>query len=211
MRKLSRPITELKPEYDVIVIGSGYGGSIAASRFSRAGLKVCLLEKGKEFQPGDYPDTLAEAEKEMQINADKREAQKNGLYDFHISENTTVSIKPKERVLEEKSWPEAIRNDMPSLEEGYERAREMLKPTPYPVDKNGYIELAKSRAMKTSAEYMKQPFGYLDINVNFQEGVNHVGIEQHKCNNCGDCVTGCNHSAKNTLIMNYLPDAVNHG
>ncbi|HEY6978101.1 MAG TPA: FAD-binding protein, partial [Chitinophagaceae bacterium] len=166
MRKLSRPITELKPEYDVIVIGSGYGGSIAASRFSRAGLKVCLLEKGKEFQPGDYPDTLAEAEKEMQINADKREAKKNGLYDFHISENITVfkgcglggtslvnanvSIKPEERVFEDQCWPSAIRNDTPSLEEGYERAREMLKPTPYPVNKNGYIELAKSRAMKTS-------------------------------------------------------------
>jgi len=163
----------------------------------------------------------------MQINADKHEAQKNGLYDFHISENITVfkgcglggtslvnanvSIKPEERVFADECWPSAIRNDMQRLEEGYERAREMLKPTPFPVDKNGYKELAKSRAMKTSAEYMKQPFNYVDINVNFQEGINHVGIEQHKCNNCGYCVTGCNHSAKNTLIMNYLPDAVNHG
>ena len=63
MNKLSRPITNLKPEYDVVVIGSGYGGSIAASRFSRAGLQVCLLERGKEFQPGDYPATLGEAER----------------------------------------------------------------------------------------------------------------------------------------------------
>ena len=76
MDKLSQSITDLKPEYDVIVIGSGYGGSVAASRFSRAGLKVCILEKGKEFQPGDYPATLGEAQKEMQINADQREAQK---------------------------------------------------------------------------------------------------------------------------------------
>jgi len=49
------------------------------------------------------------------------------------------------------------------------------------------------------------------INVNFTvEGPNHVGVEQHKCANCGDCVTGCNYAAKNTLIMNYMPDAVNH-
>src|SRR6185503_20273343 len=90
MRKLSKPITELKPEYDVIVVGSGYGASIAASRFSRTGLKVCMLEKGKEFQPGDYPDTIPEAQKELQISADNREAHKNGLYEFHISENNTV-------------------------------------------------------------------------------------------------------------------------
>src|SRR6476660_6499646 len=164
MRKLSRPITELKPEYDVIVIGSGYGGSIAASRFSRAGLKVCLLEKGKEFQPGDYPDTLAEAEKEMQINADKREAQKNGLYDFHISENITVfkgcglggtslvnanvAIRPEPRVFEDARWPANLRNNMQSLDEGYQRATEMLKPSPYPANSNGYPELEKSKAMK---------------------------------------------------------------
>ncbi len=90
MRKLSRPIGQLKPEYDVIVIGSGYGGSIAASRFSRAGLKVCLLEKGKEFQPGDYPYTLAEAAKEMQINADVHHAKNNCLYNFHIGKDITV-------------------------------------------------------------------------------------------------------------------------
>ncbi len=227
MDKLSRPITHLKPEYDVIVIGSGYGGSIAASRFSRAGLKVCLLEKGKEFQPGDYPATIEEATKEMQINADRREAEKNGLYDLHISENISVfkgcglggtslvnanvSIKPEERVLQDKRWPSALRNDRAGLDEGYERAREMLKPTPYPANKNGYPELAKAKAMQLAAAKNQQPFQYADINVCFETGLNHVGVEQHQCINCGDCVTGCNHHAKNTLIMNYLPDAVNHG
>jgi cholesterol oxidase len=227
MKRLSKPITALKPTYDVIVIGSGYGGSIAASRFSRAGLKVCLLEKGKEFQPGEYPDTLAEAEKEMQINADRREAKSNGLYDLHISENISVfkgcglggtslvnanvSIKPEDRVLDDKRWPSAIHNDKQSLADAYDRTFEMLKPSPYPVNKNGYPELEKTKAMRLAAEKMNQPFRYLDINVNFEDKVNHVGVEQQKCNNCGDCVTGCNYSAKNTLIMNYLPDAVNHG
>ena len=67
--------------------------------------------------------------------------------------------------------------------------------------------------MKASAAAMNEAYRYLDINVNFEydNQPNHVGIEQKKCNNCGDCVTGCNHHAKNTLIMNYLPDAVNHG
>jgi len=42
-------------------------------------------------------------------------------------------------------------------------------------------------------------------------GLNHVGVEQPPCTNCGDCVSGCNYGAKNTTRMNYLPDAWNHG
>ena len=71
MNRLSKPITELQPEYDVVVVGSGYGGSIAASRMSRINKKVCLLEKGKEFLPGEFPSNLLEASGEMQLNKGK--------------------------------------------------------------------------------------------------------------------------------------------
>src|SRR6185295_3202192 len=116
------------------------------------------------------------------------------------------------RVFEDPHWPGAIRNDMQSLQEGYARAKEMLKPSPYPEGKKNYPELAKAKAQKKTAAMMDKPFEYTNINVNFDvDGANHVGIEQKPCCNCGDCVTGCNYAAKNTLIMNYLPDAVNHG
>ena len=55
------------------------------------------------------------------------------------------------------------------------------------------------------------PFRLTPINVTFRAGVNPVGVHQDACNGCGDCVTGCNFGAKNTLLMNYLPDAVAHG
>ena len=85
----------------------------------------------------------------------------------------------------------------------------MLKPAPYPEDS---AELPKLRALEKSASHLSQKFYRVPINVNFTlEGTNHVGVEQHKCTCCGDCVTGCNYAAKNTLIMNYLPDAWNHG
>src|SRR4029077_17962249 len=48
-------------------------------------------------------------------------------------------------------------------------------------------------------------------NVAFEDGPNYAGIEQKKCSNCGDCVSGCNVGAKRTLLVNYLPDAVRHG
>ncbi len=230
MKRLSKPITAIQSHYPFVIIGSGYGGSIAASRLSRAGLKVCLLEKGKEFRPGEYPWDLDDAAKEMQVNRNKNQiGNKTGLYEFYKGKemtvfkgcglggtsnvNANVSIEPEPRVFEDVRWPAAIRNEMQSLKDGYELARKMLKPSPYPEGKTGYPELAKTSGMKTSAAAMKEEFRYLDINVNFEydNQLNHVGVEQHKCNNCGDCVTGCNHHAKNTLIMNYLPDAVNHG
>src|SRR5204863_8836470 len=56
-----------------------------------------------------------------------------------------------------------------------------------------------------------RPFYRPPINVTFTEGTNHVGVAQHPCVNCGDCVSGCNYAAKNTVLMNYLPDATNFG
>lgn len=46
--RISRPVELLRPEYDVVVIGSGYGGGVAASRMARGGQSVCLLELGRE-------------------------------------------------------------------------------------------------------------------------------------------------------------------
>ena len=46
--RLSMPVELMRHEYDVVVVGSGYGGAVAASRMARAGQSVCLLELGKE-------------------------------------------------------------------------------------------------------------------------------------------------------------------
>lgn len=227
MTQLSSPLSDIQPFYDVLVIGSGYGGSIAASRLSRAGLKVGLLEKGKEFQPGQYPADVAEACEEMQVHAPDKAAVSNGLYEFHVGPdisvfkgcglggtslvNANVSIVPEDRVFQDARWPKAIREAMDGLRQGYDRARAMLEPAQYPEGAPGYPELAKAKAMKTSAAAMGFPFVYPDINVTFADRVNKSGVSQGACKNCGDCVTGCNHGAKNTLLMNYLPDAFNHG
>lgn len=228
MKKLSKSLSELKSHYDFIVIGSGYGGSIAASRMSRLGKSVCLFEKGKEFLPGQFPKTLKEAALEMNMRNGKNSDSKNGLYEFNFGNginvfkgcglggtslvNANVSIKPEPRVMAQKEWPTALREDLESFEEGLQRAWEMLQPNPYPENQNGYPVLKKTEAMRISANRMDEEFRLLDINVTFEDKeVNHVGIHQPKCCNCGDCVTGCNVGAKNTTAMNYLPDAFNHG
>ncbi len=59
--RLSRPVELMRSSYDCVVIGSGYGGGVAASRMARAGESVCVLERGKERWPGEYPDQAGDA------------------------------------------------------------------------------------------------------------------------------------------------------
>ncbi|MFN6572653.1 GMC family oxidoreductase [Dendronalium sp. ChiSLP03b] len=226
MTRLSNPIEDIKSHYKVVVIGSGYGGGIAASRLSRAGQQVCVLERGKEFQPGEYPNTDVNAVGEIQVDLPgKHIGSRTGLYDFRVNQdinvfmgcglggtslvNANVSLQAEPRVFEDPRWPKELQNDVDTLlAEGYRRAEEMLKPNSYPEDSPA---LPKLQALEKSSKYLNEKFYRPPINVTFKDGVNHVGVEQKKCNFCGDCVSGCNHGAKNTTLMNYLPDAKNHG
>ena len=226
MSRLSIPIHRIKDRYDVVVVGSGYGASIAASRLARAGRSVCVLERGKEFRPGEYPDTGPEAAAETQVDLKGQHlGSATGLLDFRVNDdlnvlvgcglggtsliNANVSLRAEPRVFEDSRWPQGIRDDLSEgVEAGYDRAADMLKPVPYP---DHFPKLAKLEAQEKSAAYMGKTFYRPPINVTFEDGVNHVGVRQQACKLVGDCVSGCNYSAKNTLIMNYLPDAVNHG
>lgn len=63
--RLSKPVELLRSSYDVVVIGSGYGGGVAASRMARTGQSVCVLERGREKWPGEYPTGSLESMKEV--------------------------------------------------------------------------------------------------------------------------------------------------
>jgi cholesterol oxidase len=228
MSRLSTPIENIRDRYTVVVVGSGYGGAITASRLARAGQSVCLLERGREHQPGEYPDTEAEAVREFQMDAaDGHIGPKTALYDLRINGdvnvflgcglggtslvNANVAMRADKRVFHDPRWPRDLRDDLPTrMEEGYRLAEQMLKPTPLPPE----FRPAKLLAQEKSAAAMNAPVYRTHINVNFaklEDDINHVGVKQLPCIMCGDCVTGCNHSAKNTVLMNYLPDASNHG
>ncbi|XP_035684275.1 uncharacterized protein LOC118421217 [Branchiostoma floridae] len=242
--RLSSPnLAEVRPYYNVVVIGSGYGGSIAASRAARAGVSVCVLERGKELQPGEYPDTLSEASKETQVEIntgnsalDGKHGDPTDLVDVIINKevsvvqgcglgggsliNANVGLDCDPRVFEDKTWPKAFRDDLEALN-GVDRehAWQMLKPTPYPhnypqLPKMGQLEKAAKAIAKEvyDIEDLDKVFYRPPLYVNFEEtDSNHVGVPQAACNGCGNCCSGCNYGAKNTLIMNYLPDARNHG
>ncbi len=193
---------------------------------ARAGQQVCVLERGKEFQPGEYPNNLKSALSELQADLpDRHRGSPTGLYDLRLNKginvflgcglggtslvNANVSLRAEPRIFDDHKWPPELRDDSKGrLEDGYRRAEEMLKPTPYPTD---FPTLPKLRALERSATHLNERFYRPPINVTFKDGPNHVGVQQQACKLCGDCISGCNYGAKNTVLMNYLPDAKNHG
>ncbi len=226
MDRISSPIGQLQARYDVVVIGSGYGGGISASRLARAGKKVCVLERGLERLPGEYPDTFFEVCEAFRVDTpDFSVGADTALVNYQVGPNMDVvygsglggsslinagaAIRPDPRVFDDARWPAALRgaNSQPlyALMDEVER---MLGSTAYPEN---FPTPAKLTALQNAATALKQNFVRPNINVTFKDGPNAAGVEQKACILCGDCVSGCNHFAKNTVLMNYLPDAHAHG
>ncbi len=221
--RLARELDKLKPEYDVVVVGSGYGAGVSAARFARMGLSVAVLERGREFQIGEFPDTVPEAINEFQYRHEgTRYGHRASLYDLHFGKhmhvlvgcglggtsliNANVSLPPDPRVWEDSCWPPELFDD-DSLNQGFARATEMLRPTPYP----NKVPLPKLDRMQEAAKRLDAELTLPPINVVFEETVNAAGVRQPACTLCGDCCSGCNVGAKTTVQMTYLPDAANHG
>ena len=102
MPSLSTPIGELRPPYGVVVIGSGYGGAIAARRMAERAkelgkdspaFSVCVLERGLERRPGEYPESLAGAVGQMQIDTRHGHVgRRTGLFDFRLNQDISVLV-----------------------------------------------------------------------------------------------------------------------
>jgi cholesterol oxidase len=224
--KLSLPLDRLRERYEVVVVGSGYGGAIAASRLARLGRSVCVLERGRELRPGDYPDTPWRALRQLQVRTPRRRiGSRSALFELHADDevsvmvgcglggtsliNAGVALRPPAWVFDDERWPAELRGrGRGALAPYFERAERMLGSEPYPHD---WPDPVKFAALAVAAESVAATVERPRINVTFEAGVNAAGIHQGACTLCGDCVSGCNHNAKNTVLVNYLPDAVAHG
>ena len=223
MTRLARPLDRLEPRYDVVVVGSGYGGGVTASRLARAGKRVAVLERGREVVTGEFPSRFPDLRGEMQVTGKRmRMGSPTGLYDVRFGEdmhvlvgcglgggsliNAGVALRPDPRVFRDPVWPDAIAQDA-LLDEGYARAAQWVRPA---RDASAATRSKFSALHHASAALGKEPV-QAPVVLSFEANVNPAGVEQPACSYCGDCCGGCNVGAKNTVALTYLPDAVRHG
>jgi len=223
MAGLARSLDNAKEHYDVVVIGSGYGGGVAASRLARAGKRVAVLERGREVLTGQFPNRFSDLKNEMQVRGKTMHTgPSSAIYDVRLGAdmhvlvgcglgggslvNAGVALKPDRRVFADEVWPGQIAQDG-LLDEGYARAERWLRPQSDPKAH----ELTKFKALEASGRAIDKAPIAPRVTVSFEENTNPAGITQPACTRCGDCCGGCNVGAKNSVALTYLPDAARHG
>jgi cholesterol oxidase len=209
-----------KRTFDVVVIGSGFGGSVSALRLREKGYSVAVLEAGRRFEDKDFPKTSWRINKFLFAPA-------LGLYGIqriHALPNVLVLCgagvgggslvyantlyQPGDAYFNDKQWA-SITNWKKELEPWFDQARRMLGVTENPFFSNS------DQAMKDVAEEMGvgHTFQMAPLGVYFGEGkgiaakdpfFGGVGPDRNGCQQCGSCMTGCKFNAKNTLPKNYL-------
>jgi cholesterol oxidase len=220
-----------RADFDVIIIGSGYGGAVCAARLAahrRPGVKIGVLERGREWVPGTFPQHLLQFHplnplfiRRTSWMGEQRPQNPLGLFGFYDGDvqvvigsglggasltNCAVVLEAEERVFRQPPWPEELRSK-DTLRPYYGRARRMLSPQTTPEDR---LTPKLSVHLKTAAGLRAKRLWDADayrapLAITFDSRTNAQGMRQHGCVQCGDCATGCNVGAKHSLDMNYLP------
>ncbi len=208
----------METSYDAIVVGGGVGGGATACRLAMAGWRVCVLERGRRFSPGDFPDQPADAPRAF------FDARRNpgGLYDLRIMKDVAVltaagvgggsliyanvQLRAPADVFGD-GWPSAITRE--SLDPYYDRTEQALTPRTTPDEP----PLPKVAAFAAAGQLLGRPAQRLPIAVHFGEPREHPfsGVAQQGCANVGRCDIGCPVRAKNTVDITYLARAEAEG
>lgn len=225
------------PDFDVIIIGSGYGGAMAAAEF--AGLygqedglvrpvKVCVLERGKEYVPGMFPSSLQELPSHLRIYreaSNQTTGSLDALLDVRMGSDVTALLGNglgggsliNAGVMKVPNWddvrrlPMALSRDFLNNPVAFDALKLRLGAgthvapntiTRHPCGKG----LAKTMALKS---LKTEPIAFDEAQIT-------VALDQpspaHKpCTLCGDCLTGCNVGAKKSLDTTLLAEAARQG
>ncbi|MGE0594537.1 MAG: GMC oxidoreductase [Vicinamibacterales bacterium] len=221
--------------FDAIVIGSGFGGAIMARRLAEQGMRVLVLERGRRWEPADYPRKPGDA----WIFSDSRPARHHGWLDMRFFRGMTVAqaagvgggslcyssvaVEAHPNVFE-RGWPADItygelkpyydtvarEMDLQVVPDGqltrrFEIARDAARNLGH-ADRFSKAPLAVSFSPDWSYD-LEDPFDH----THSRPFVNAHGQRQGTCIHLGNCDLGCDVRAKNGLDVNYIPRAEQRG
>lgn len=221
---------------DAVVVGSGFGGSVAALRLAEADRRVVLLERGKAHPPGSFPRDPAG----VVANLWDPSGGCFGMFDIWsfsgleavVSSGlgggsliyANVLLRKDEEWFEERQpdggvWPWPI--DREALDPHYDAVEELLDAQQYPFDTAPFASTPKTIAMQAAAEDVGLEWVLPKLAVTFRsnggspvvdecftDGTdNRYGFERRTCRLCGECDVGCNDGAKNTLDLTMISRA----
>lgn len=232
----------MRPDhFDAVIVGSGFGGSVAAYRLAEAGLSVCLLERGRAYPPGSFPRTPSALKRAFWDPSEGL----YGMFDVWSFKGlealvgsglgggsliyANVLLRKDERWFMEDApdgtgttpWP-VSRTD---LDPHYDRVERMMNVQLYPDEHAPYDATSKMHALREAGERLGLPWQRVPLAVTFADDgqapvpgariaeavPNLHGRERVTCRLCGECDVGCNYGSKNTLDFNYLSAAERHG
>ena len=232
------PAADARPPFDVLIVGSGYGGAVAAAELAGAKngkgetISVCVLERGNEYLAGAFPSRIADLAGHVRFSTPEATAARGvrtGLFDVRVGNdvsalvasglgggsliNAGVMLAPHPSVFQESRWPADIRAeaaDHAAWDTLFADAAELLGAAPVAAGPAPFAKLAAletlGAAATASVKLVRPP-----ITLALHDRPSTDGVAMKACIGCGDCATGCNHGAKESLDLNLLARARRHG
>jgi len=213
-------------DFDVLVVGSGFGGSVSALRLTEKGYKVGVLEAGARFDDADFASTSFDVRRflfrpEVGCYGIQRiDALKDSLIlsgagvggGSLVYANTLYE--PLAAFYEDPQW-RGITDWREELAPYYDQAKRMLGVVENPLRTPADDVMEKvAGEMGVGETFHPTPVGVFFGGPQGQDGkpgarvadpyFGGAGPDRNACIGCGECMTGCRHNAKNTLVKNYL-------
>jgi cholesterol oxidase len=217
-------------DFDVLVVGSGFGGSVAALRLTEKGYRVGVLEAGARFEDHDLPVTSNDVRRFLF----RPEIGCYGIQRIDALKNTLILsgagvgggslvyantlYEPLAEFYADPQWSH-ITDWATELAPHFDQAERMLGVVPNPLRTPSDEVMEKvAGEMGVADTFHPTPVGVFFGGPTQRAGdevpdpyFGGVGPARRACIACGACMTGCRHNAKNTLVKNYLYLAERHG
>ncbi len=225
MNLRTRRVADAPRKYDVIVIGSGFGGSVAALRLVEKGYRVLVLEAGRRFADDEFASSSWDVRKflfaprlgcwgiqRIRFLRDVVVLAGAGVGGGSLVYANTLYEPKSDAFYSDPQWRD-ITDWRAELAPHYDQAKRMLGVVANPTTTASDRVLRKvATDMGVGHTYMPTPVGVCFGAGSAKEPgqavpdpyFGGVGPDRRGCIECGECMTGCRHNAKNTLVKNYL-------